>query len=258
MILIDTHTHLFSDAFDSDRTQVMERANESEINKLLLPNIDETTIEQVMEMVQHYPGICFAMGGLHPTSVQKNYREQLQKLFSAFNPEQIIAVGEIGMDLYWDTTHKEEQAEAFIWQVKYAKKNNLPIVIHVREAFEETFETLEPLLDNNLTGVFHSFTGTLEQAQKIIKWGFKIGVGGIVTFKNAGIDKVIKQIAPEHILLETDSPYLAPTPKRGKRNESSYLPYIAKKVAELHQLSVEEIAQITTKNAEQLFQLTHE
>jgi len=258
MLLIDTHAHLFSEAFDADRKEVIERALDRNINKLLLPNIDETTIELTIGLANEHPETCFAMGGLHPTSVHANYKEQLQRLFSSFTPAQIVAVGEIGMDLYWDRTQKKEQTEAFIWQVEYAKKYNLPVVIHVREAFEETFQTLEPLLDGNLTGVFHSFTGTLDQAHKIISWGFKIGVGGIVTFKNAGVDKVIQEIALEHILLETDSPYLAPTPMRGKRNESSYLHYIAKKMGELHQLSVEEIAQITTQNAEQLFQLTHE
>jgi TatD DNase family protein len=258
MVLIDTHTHLFSDAFDEDREQVVERALENGIKKLLLPNIDETSMPDVLEMTAKHPDSCFAMGGLHPTSVTGEYLKQLDKLFSSFTPKQIVAVGEIGMDLYWDTTFKNQQAEAFKWQVNYAKKNNLPIVIHVREAFEETFKLLEPMLDGELTGVFHSFTGSAEQAQQIINWGFKLGVGGIVTFKNAGVDKVIAQIAPEHLILETDSPYLAPTPKRGKRNESSYLTYIANKVANLHNMQMEEVAHITTQNAKQLFQLPHE
>lgn len=258
MVLIDTHTHLFTDAFVEDREQVVARAMENGIKQLLLPNIDETSMPDVLEMTAKYPDACFAMGGLHPTSVKQNYLQQLEGLFESFTPRQIIAVGEIGMDLYWDATYKKQQAEAFKWQVNFAKQHKLPIVIHVREAFEETFDVLEPLLNGELTGVFHSFTGTVEQAEQIIDWGFKIGVGGIVTFKNAGVDKVITQLAPENLLLETDAPYLAPTPKRGKRNESSYLLYIAQKVADLHQISVQEIADITTRNAKQLFQLPNE
>jgi len=255
MQLIDTHTHLYTDAFDEDRETVVKRAIEQGVKKLLLPNIDETSIANLLDLHHKYPDQCLPMAGLHPTSVNNNFQEQLHNIFSQFDIAKIIAIGEIGIDLYWDKTYLQQQSEAFVWQINFAKQHHLPVVIHVREAFDEIFSLLSPLVDNNLTGVFHSFTGTIQQAEQILDWNFKIGVGGIVTFKNAGLDKVIQQISPEYLLLETDAPYLAPTPKRGKRNESSYLPYIAKKIADIHNLTVEEIAEITTKNAKSLFNI---
>ncbi len=253
MTLIDTHTHLYLPEFDEDRSFVVKRAIEAGVEFLLLPNIDSRSYPDMIKMSEAFPNCCFPMIGLHPTSVKDNYRQELDAIYKKFNEYKFIAIGEIGIDLYWDKTYFEQQETAFRTQIQWAKDWHLPIVIHARDSFDEIFKVIEEEIDENLTGVFHSFTGTIEQAQRIINWGFKIGIGGIVSFKNAGLDKVVKQIDLNHIILETDSPYLAPVPKRGKRNESAYLIHVAEKIAALHETSMEKVAKITTKNARALF-----
>ena len=255
MQLIDTHTHLFLSEFDNDRDQVIENARANHVEKILLPNVDKSTINDLILLVDKYPHFCMPMIGLHPTSVKENYQEELSEVEKWLEKRKFYAIGEIGIDLYWDKSYLAQQEDAFLYQINLAKKYNLPIVIHARESFDEIFKILDKEIDNNLTGVFHAFTGNEEQAKKILEWNFKIGIGGIVTFKNSGLDQVVNNIDINHIVLETDSPYLAPVPKRGKRNESAYLKYIANKIAEIKNISVEEAAEITTSNAKQLFKL---
>lgn len=257
MNLIDTHTHLYSSQFDEDRFSVVENAIQHGVSKLLLPNIDASSINGMNDLVAKYPNHCFPMMGLHPCSVAENWESILDQMESFFTSEHnFIAVGEIGIDLYWDKTFKEQQIKAFERQINWAKKFDLPIVIHARDSFNEIFEVLDCLNDASLRGVFHCFTGTLEDARKVLSYGgFKLGIGGVVTFKKSGLDEVLKGIALDHLVLETDSPYLAPTPHRGKRNESSYLPLIALKLSSIYGVSEDEIANITTQNALQLFNL---
>ena len=255
MKFIDTHTHLFLPEFEDDRDQVLENARAEGVNSLLLPNVDSSTLDQLDKLVNNYPEMCFPVVGLHPTSVNENYKEELQIVEKYISQNKIYAIGEIGMDLYWDKTFIAEQKEAFIYQINLAKKHSLPVVIHARESFDEIFDIIKEINDEKLKGVFHAFTGNKEQAEQIVEWGFYIGIGGIVTFKNAGLDKVVKDIDLKNIVLETDSPYLAPVPKRGKRNESSYIKYIAQKIAEIKGVSLQDVADITTQNAEKLFNL---
>ena len=256
MVLIDTHTHLFSEAFIEDRTEIIERAIASGVSTLLLPNIDADSIGPMHDLCQQYPKNCFPMMGLHPGSVKEDWEQQLEIIRKWLFSEKYIAVGEIGMDLYWDKTFQKEQEEVFRRQIQWAKELKLPIVIHARDAFDEIFHVVDELHDTALTGVFHCFTGSLEQAMKIKDYGtFKIGLGGVLTFKKSGLDEVVKDIPMELLVLETDSPYLAPSPHRGKRNESSYLTLIADKLSEVKQMRLEEIAEITTKNARELFNL---
>ncbi|MCK5170252.1 MAG: TatD family hydrolase [Bacteroidales bacterium] len=255
MQFIDTHTHLFLPEFDSDRDQVIINAQENGVKRVLLPNVDRSSTEHLLNLVAKYPDFCFPMMGLHPTSVTGNYKEELKNVESWLDKRKFYAIGEIGIDLYWDKSFKTQQEEAFRYQINLAKKYDLPIVIHARESFDEIFRIMDEVMDEKLNGVFHAFTGSNNQATKIIEWGFKIGIGGIVTFKNSGLDKVVNNIDINHIVLETDSPYLAPVPKRGKRNESAFMLYIAQKIAEIKNLTLEEVAQITTSNAKQLFKL---
>ncbi|MCK5029320.1 MAG: TatD family hydrolase [Bacteroidales bacterium] len=255
MQLIDTHTHLFLPEFDSDRDQAIANAIGNDVEKVLLPNVDNSTTQILLNLVDKYPDFCFPMMGLHPTSVNKNYKEELKIVEHWLGQRDFCAIGEIGIDLYWDKTYKVEQEEAFRYQIELAKKYNLPIVIHARESFDEIFKIMDDVIDDKLKGVFHAFTGNDIQAERIVEWGFKIGIGGIVTFKNSGLDKVVHNIDINHIVLETDSPYLAPVPKRGKRNESAYIVHIAKRIAEIKNISLEEVAKITTNNAKQLFKL---
>lgn len=256
MIFIDTHTHLFSSAFDEDRTEVVERAIAAGVNKLLLPNIDCASIEPMYSLCAQFPNNCFPMMGLHPGSIDEKWEENLEIIRKNLFERKNVAVGEIGMDLYWDKTFVNEQAEAFRRQVNWAKELKLPIVIHAREAFDEIFTIVDELNDERLTGVFHCFTGTLEQALKIKSYGgFKIGIGGVLTYKKAGLDEILKDVDLNEMILETDSPYLPPTPHRGKRNESAYLLHVAEKLADVKQRSLKEIAEITTANARELFKL---
>lgn len=254
MNFIDTHTHLFVNQFDEDRTAVVERALEAGVSKMLLPNIDLESIEALHDLSRQFPENCIPMMGLHPCSVTENWEKDLAVIKSYLDKNDYCAIGEIGMDLYWDKSTLPYQQKAFAQQIEWAKEKKLPIAIHVRDAFDETFEIVDRLNDENLTGVFHCFTGTIDQAQHIINYGgFKLGIGGVLTFKNSGVDKVIAEIDLKHLILETDSPYLTPTPHRGKRNESEYTTLIASKLAQVKNVPIETVAEITTKNALELF-----
>lgn len=256
MMLIDTHTHLFSESFNEDRTEVVERAIKAGVSLMLLPNIDIESIELMYRLVDQFPENCLPMIGLHPGSVGSNWKNDLDAIEKHISRPENVAIGEIGMDLYWDKTYIEEQKEAFRVQIGWAKKTSLPIVIHAREAFDEIFSILDELNDEHLTGVFHCFTGTVEQAQKIAEYGgFKLGIGGVVTYKKAELDLVLEKLSPNDLILETDSPYLPPVPLRGKRNESSYLLHIAEKVADIYGIKLSQLAEITTENAMNLFNL---
>jgi len=254
---IDTHTHLFSEKFDADQSQTVQRAIDSGVERMLLPNIDETTLDTMFALCDRFPKNCFPMVGLHPCSVGKNIDHQLTIIQDALWREvnRCVAVGEIGMDLYWDTTFVEEQKIAFRQQIEWAKQLNIPIAIHVREAFKEVLDIIDRLNDERLRGVFHCFTGDIHQAQHILAYGgFYLGIGGVVTYKKSiQLQEVLSQISPQYIVLETDSPYLAPVPHRGKRNESSFLIHIAEKLGDIYQISTRELAKITTYNAEKLF-----
>lgn len=254
-MFIDTHAHIYAKQFKKDQDDVLRRAFEQEVQKIYLPNIDHSSIEDMMEVEAKYPENCFAMMGLHPCSVKQDFEKELYLVEDWLGKRSFSAVGEIGTDLYWDKTFFEQQAEAFKIQVEWAKKYKLPIVIHCRDSFQETIDLLTPLMDDNLTGVFHCFTGTIAEAQQVIDLGFFMGIGGVSTFKNGGLDKVLPEVAIEHLVLETDCPYLAPVPYRGKRNESSYVPLIAQRLADMKGIKVEEVAQKTTKNAEKLFKV---
>lgn len=256
MNFTDTHAHIYSNKFDTDLSQMLERTFEANVTKIYMPNIDHRSIEPMLEIEEKYPNYCFSMMGLHPCSVKSDFEKELYLVEDWLSKRRFRAVGEMGLDLHWDTTFFEQQKEAFRIQVNWAKKYHLPLVIHARSAMNETLQLLEELADDDLFGVLHCFTGTKEEAERLIKLNFMIGIGGVVTFKNAGLDKVIKNIDNQYIITETDSPYLAPAPYRGKRNETSYIPIIAQKIAEIKQISLEEIALITTKNAQKLFENT--
>ena len=253
MILTDTHTHLYYETDDTKRAELVQRCQENSINRLFLPNVDVSSVSLVSSLVKSYPDMCFPMLGLHPCSVKAGWEDELNIIKEAVHELKIVAIGEIGIDLYWDKTLLKEQIQAFKNQISWAKMLKLSIVIHCRDAFDEVFEVLQQEQDENLRGIFHCFTGTIEQANKVTDLGFYLGIGGVVTYKNAGLDKVVAQIDLKHLVLETDSPYLTPVPYRGKPNESSYLTYIAKKVAELHQSDVKTVASITTENSKLAF-----
>lgn len=252
-MLTDTHTHLYSEAFEKDRSQMMQRAFDENIKRFFIPAIDSGYTEAMYALEREYPDNVFLMMGLHPTSVKENYEEELAHVELQFTKRSFYAVGEIGIDLYWDTSTLEIQKRAFKKQIQLAKKYSLPIVIHCRDAFDEIFEVLETENDENLYGIFHCFTGTFEQARRAISFNMKLGIGGVVTFKNGKIDTFLKQIALNHIVMETDSPYLAPAPFRGKRNESGYLGLVCKKLSELYEIPETEIARITTENSKEVF-----
>ncbi|MFA9372474.1 MAG: TatD family hydrolase [Labilibaculum antarcticum] len=255
MKLIDTHSHIYSDEFKDDIEEIISNCKNVNIQKILLPNIDSESIPKMNSLVQAFPEMCVPMMGLHPTSVKENYKEELENCKGWLAKNRYCAVGEIGIDLYWDKTFIKEQQIVFDTQINWALERELPIVIHARDSFNEIFEILEAYRSRNLKGVFHSFTGNVEQANKAIDLGFLLGINGIVTFKNAGLDKTIETISLDKLVLETDAPYLAPVPKRGKRNESSYLIHIANKLAEIYQVSHSEVAKKTTANAEKLFNI---
>ncbi len=253
MILTDTHTHLYSEAFEEDREDMMQRALQASITRFFIPAIDSTYTKAMLRLEAAYPKNVFLMMGLHPTSVKENYKEELQHVTEMLAQRKFYAVGEIGIDLYWDKTFLNAQQEAFRYQIQLAKKYRLPIVIHCREAFDEIFEVLETEKDESLFGIFHCFTGTLEQARKAISYNMKLGIGGVVTFKNGKIDRFLNEIDLKHIVLETDAPYLAPVPYRGKRNESAYLVNILEKLADVYGQAPGEIAAITTANSKAVF-----
>jgi len=247
---VDTHAHLYLKEFDNDRSEVLERCRENGIHKIYLPNIDHTSIDDMLELEAKFQGECFAMMGVHPCSVKKDFEKELYLAEDWLGKRRFNAIGEIGTDLYWDKTFWDQQQEAFKIQVGWAKKLNTPIVIHCRESIDETIQLLEPFVDGSLKGIFHCFTGNLNQASQIISMGFLLGIGGVSTFKNGGLDKVLPEIELKHLVLETDSPYLAPVPYRGKRNESGYIPLIANRVAEIKKCKLEDVAYQTTAAAD--------
>lgn len=252
---IDTHTHLYSSAFDEDREQIIEKAQKTGVQKFFLPAIDSSTHEAMLNLEKKYPHTIFAMMGLHPVDVKfDTYKKELSIVENYIQQRDFIAIGEIGIDLYWDSSTLEIQQEAFSQQIDWALEKNWPIVIHCRDAFDEVFEVLDHK-SQKINGVFHCFTGTENQALHAIDLGLKLGIGGVATFKNGKIDQFLNQIDIQNIVLETDSPYLAPVPVRGKRNDSSFLPYIAEKLAEIYGISLAEIGRITTQNALEVFQI---
>jgi TatD DNase family protein len=256
MILTDTHAHLYLNNFDDDRHEMIRRAIDKGVKYMLLPNIDKESILPMMELVHDFPENCFPMMGLHPTSVEINFQDQLEEVKSWLKKGKFYAIGEMGIDLYWDKTYFEQQKEAFRIQVELALEYDLPIVIHSRNSFDEIFELLDKVFKPGLKGVFHCFTGNLQQAEHIIGLGFMLGIGGVLTYKNSGLPEVMEAVSLDHILLETDAPFLAPVPFRGKRNESAFIPDIALKLAEIKKVPIEEIADKTTENASRLFKLT--
>ena len=252
-MLIDTHAHLYLEDFMHDTQEVFQRAYSIGVKKIILPNIDSGSIKKLFELSDAYPQICFPLIGLHPTSVETDYRDELEAVEYWLGKRKVFGIGEIGIDLYWDKTRVKEQSDAFRYQLNLAKSHRLPVVIHVRESFNEVYSIVREEQDGSLRGIFHCFSGTLEEAKKITAEGFFLGIGGVITFKNSNLAEVIQQVDISHLVLETDSPYLAPVPKRGQRNESSYLPAVAKKIAEIHNCSVEQVAKVTSENAKSLF-----
>ena len=253
LILTDTHTHLYSEEFDEDRNEMMQRAINAGVSRMFVPSIDSNYTQKMYELEQKYPENVFLMMGLHPTYVKEDYLDELAHVENELSSRKFYAVGEIGIDLFWDKTFLKEQQHAFQYQIQLAKKYKLGINIHCRDAFDEVFEVLESEKSEDLFGIFHCFTGDLGQAQRAISLGMKLGIGGVATSKNGKIDQFLNEIELKHIVLETDSPYLAPVPYRGKRNESSYTVLVAQKLSEIYQLPIEEIGEITTQNSKQIF-----
>ena len=253
MIITDTHAHLYSEQFNDDRDEMVERAINAGVSRFFVPAIDSTYLSAMFDLEKSYPNNTFLMMGLHPTHVKENVDEELAIVKKWLDKRNFYAVGEIGIDLYWDKSFLKQQQFAFKTQIQWAKENQLPIVIHCRDAFDEIFEVLEDVNDDNLFGIFHCFTGTLEQALQAISYNMKLGIGGVVTFKNGKIDQFLNEIPISNIVLETDTPYLAPTPYRGKRNESSYIINVLEKVAAIYDLTLEDIAKITTQNSKDIF-----
>jgi len=240
-MIIDTHTHIFVEQFDQDRAEVIQRAKDVGVEKFVLPNIDSESIEQLQKTVAEYPDDMLPLMGLHPTSVKENWQEELAIIQQELNNNTYYGIGEIGIDLYWDKTYLKQQQEVFQTQLQWAKERKLPVSIHIRDAFDEVFEIVEQEQSPDLRGVFHCFTGTLEQAHKAVDLGFHLGIGGVVTFKNGKIDKFLDQIPPHHLVVETDAPWLAPTPYRGKRNEPAYIDLIVNKLAEIYGMQRKEL-----------------
>lgn len=255
-MFVDTHTHLYARQFDEDRREVIVRAIQSGVEKFYLPNIDRGSIEGMLALEQEFPGRCFPMMGLHPCSVKENVEEELQAVRNYLDLRPFVAVGEIGIDLYWDKTFVEQQKYAFLKQTEWAMEAGLPIIIHSRESIDLIVELLQPYKGPDLRGIFHCFTGTLEQARSIMALDFLMGIGGVLTFKKANLGEVLQEVPLEYLVLETDAPYLAPTPHRGQRNESGYIPLIAQRLAEVKGVTAGEIGRMTTKNAEKLFHQT--
>lgn len=255
MIITDTHTHLYSEAFDEDRNDMIQRAIKEHVTRFFVPAIDSTYTKAMLKLQYDYPEHVYLMMGLHPTHVKENYKEELRHVDEMLKRKKYYAVGEIGIDLHWDKSTLPIQQEAFLFQIQLAKQHKLPIVIHCRDAFDEIFDILEAEKGDDLFGIFHCFTGTLEQAQKAISYNMKLGIGGVVTFKNGKIDQFLNQIDLKQIVLETDAPYLAPVPYRGKRNESSYINLVLQKLSDIYNESEERIAAITTQNSLDLFKI---
>ncbi|MDO5105474.1 TatD family hydrolase [Capnocytophaga sp.] len=253
--MTDTHAHLYSEAFDEDRHEMIQRAMNQGVTRFFIPAIDSKYTQRMFALKEEYPDNVFLMNGLHPCDVKENYEEELAHVEKLMQQHSFCAIGEIGIDLYWDKTFFKEQQEAFRRQIRLAKQHNLPVVIHCREAFDAIFEVLESEKDEKLFGIFHCFTGTEAQARQAIGYNLKLGIGGVVTFKNGKIDTFLHKIDLEHIVLETDSPYLAPVPYRGKRNESAYIVKVLEKVSTLYNLTKEQVAYITTENAKKIFKI---
>lgn len=253
MQIIDTHSHIYVGEFDEDRDDMLTRAEKEGVEKILMPAIDSATHAQMIEIEKLNLGQCFAMMGLHPCSVKENFKGELSIVKNFLAQRNFLAIGEIGLDFYWDRTFTTEQFEAFRLQIEWALEKNIPIVIHSRNSIDECIEVVNEKQNGNLKGVFHCFSGTVEQANQIIDLGFYMGIGGVLTYKNSGLDKVIEQVDMKYIVLETDAPYLTPVPFRGKRNEVSYIKYVAEKLADIKRITVEDVANITTANAKMLF-----
>ncbi len=253
MKLIDTHTHLYLKEFSEDIEEVIQRAKDEGIEKFYLPAIDSSETQAMTSLEKKFPGKCLPMAGLHPCSVKENYKGELNKIEKMLLERKFAAIGESGLDFYWDTKFTNEQYESLHIQISWALQYNLPLVLHTRNAMQETIDIIKTYSGKSLRGIFHCFGGTTEQAREIIDQNFLLGIGGIITYKNSGLSEVLKEIDIKHIVLETDAPYLTPVPFRGKRNESSYLKYIAKKLAEIKNISIEEVAEQTTNNAENIF-----
>lgn len=256
MTYIDTHTHLYLDKFDTDRKEMIQRAIDNGVAHIFLPNIDKGSFQKMEKMVADFPGICYAMIGVHPCDIVKDWKNQLTEIQNLYQKGHHIAIGEIGIDLYWDKTLRTEQMNAFRTQLQWAKQEQLPVSIHCRDAWDEILSILEEENNENLSGILHCFTGDIKQAERIIALGnFKLGIGGVVTFKNSGLDKTLQNIPLKHLVLETDAPFLAPSPHRGKRNESSYIPLIAQKLSSIYGIDEEKIGTITTENALTIFKI---
>ena len=253
MKLIDTHCHLYSEEFNSDIDSVISRAKSEGVTKFYLPAIDSSCLEAMLSLEEKYPNECMAMMGLHPCYVKENYKNELAIVEAQLAARPFAAVGEIGLDFYWDKTFTAQQQEAFELQMQWALDKQLPIVIHTRNAMQETLNMVKPFAEKGLKGIFHCFSGSYESAKQIIEMDFLLGIGGVITYKNAGLPEALKNIPVDYMVLETDAPYLTPVPFRGKRNESSYLKYIVEKLADVKEISIEELAAITTSNVEKLF-----
>ncbi|MCC7401295.1 MAG: TatD family hydrolase [Chitinophagaceae bacterium] len=255
MKLVDTHSHIFLSEFDHDRKEAIDRAEKESVMKILMPAIDSETHVRVLETEKNFPGQCLSMMALHPCSVKENYKEEIKIVSGYLKQRKFIAIGEAGLDFYWDLTYKDQQIEVFQQQIEWAMEHDIPIVIHSRNSIDECIEIARKNQKGKLKGVFHCFSGTSDQAHQIIDLGFYLGIGGVLTFKKSGLDKVMSGLNMANVVLETDAPYLAPVPYRGKRNEPAYIKYVAQKLAEVKQLPLEEIARITTQNAVKLFGL---
>lgn len=253
-MLIDTHSHIYSEDFTQDRDEALQRAYDSGVKKIVLPNIDSGSIRHMLDLSDAYPHFCYPLMGLHPTSVDEDYEEELQAVEYWLEKRKFYGIGEIGIDLYWERKFKNEQISAFRHQLKLAKSKNLPVVIHVRNSFDETYKVVNEEQDGSLKGIFHCFTGSKKEAKKVVELGMFLGIGGVLTFKNSNLSDVLKKVDIKNLVLETDSPYLSPEPKRGKRNESAYLTYVAQKVADIYGLPLDEVAEITTANARKIFE----
>lgn len=256
MHFIDTHAHLYLKEFDDDRDQMIQRAINSKVEKIVLPNIDLNSLPSVLDLADRFPTICFPAIGLHPCDVKINYKEILSEMERKLDSTRFVAIGETGTDAYWDTTFWNEQINSFSTQMEWSKTTKKPIIIHSRETIDQNIDLLGKQQDGKLTGIFHCFTGTIEQAKKIIDFGFYLGIGGVITYKNSLLKEVLIEIGIDKIVLETDAPFLSPVPNRGKRNESAYIPLIAQFISETMQISIEEIARITSENARKVFQLS--
>ncbi len=255
MNFTDTHAHLYLSAFNNDIHTVIANAIKNKITKIILPNIDSNSLSKMLELCEKYPDNCFPAIGLHPTSVNKNFETELKLIEKHLQENQYCAIGETGIDLYWDKTFLKQQIQAFEYQIELSKKTNLPLIIHARESFKEIFEILDKTKDKNIKGVFHCFTGNIQEAEKAIALGFKLGIGGVVTYKNSKLSTVLKEINIKNIVIETDAPFLSPVPKRGKRNEPAHIIYIAEKLSEIYNENIENIAKITNNNANEIFKI---